>query len=467
MIGLIHTNFVSIASTFRFSLLLSPQQGFGVGGLTVPFDTLSEMLPTNCRGRNLLYIEFFWTFGTLSVPLLAYLTLNPSNSEGSGWPLFVILCSIPCIVSTILGILLVPESPRWLLEHNPTPERCEQALVTLRIAATRNGHDPLTLFPDGTHLTAENVHEKHHRDDSDINTTTTVNTNSGHDDNTPFQSSKNHSLSLPNKKRKQHNHSNSLTELFSPAWRRITLLLWGAWFGLGFLYYGVILAVSIVFTVNGREEVVAANDDDNDDGSAAAAVTVPAYDFDYVAIFISASAEIFGLFAVSLTIDSWGRINSQSLSYIAGGVSCLLLGLGAHFGFVRPALIALAFLSRMAMMASSCTTWVSTSEILATEIRATGHGAANAMARLGGFLCPYFITEGNSPAFIGVLVFVMAVITSACSYNLPETAGRAMGDVLDDDDEPTNNTDSRKSKGEGDNDGGLDDGEAATSYQII
>ena len=30
--------------------------GFGVGGLTVPFDTLAEFLPSAARGKNLLYI---------------------------------------------------------------------------------------------------------------------------------------------------------------------------------------------------------------------------------------------------------------------------------------------------------------------------------------------------------------------------------------------------------------------------
>ena len=30
--------------------------GFGIGGLTVPFDTLGEFLPTASRGKNLLYI---------------------------------------------------------------------------------------------------------------------------------------------------------------------------------------------------------------------------------------------------------------------------------------------------------------------------------------------------------------------------------------------------------------------------
>ena len=234
------------------------------------------------------------------------------------------------------------------------------------------------------------------------------------------------------------------------------LLLCGAWFGLGFLYYGVILAVSIVFTEGGNQEEDANQqhqfyDDDIQ-------CVVAPYDFDYMAIFISASAEIFGLLAVLYTIDSFGRIKSQSVSYIIGGLSSLLLGLSVQYGLPRPVLIIFAFLSRMAMMASSCTTWVSTSEILVTEIRATGHGAVNALARMGGFLCPYFITDSNSPIFIGTLVFVMAMGTSACTAYLPETAGKAMGDVLDDnafDDVPEKLP------------SGPDNGHVSTSYQMI
>jgi hypothetical protein len=44
---------------FRFTV------GFGVGGLTVPFDTLAEFVPNSHRGSNLLLIEYFWTAGTL------------------------------------------------------------------------------------------------------------------------------------------------------------------------------------------------------------------------------------------------------------------------------------------------------------------------------------------------------------------------------------------------------------------
>ena len=42
--------------------------GFGVGGVTVPFDTLAEFVPTSHRGRDLLMIEYFWTGGTLRKP---------------------------------------------------------------------------------------------------------------------------------------------------------------------------------------------------------------------------------------------------------------------------------------------------------------------------------------------------------------------------------------------------------------
>jgi MFS family permease len=383
--------------------------GFGVGGLTVPFDTLSEFLPSQARGSNLLYIEFFWTVGTLSVPLLAYVSLKHRGD----WPLFVILCSIPCILSTGMGIVMVPESPRWLLGQG----RNQEALEIMKYAATKNGKNPDELFPQGTMLIDPFHHEHHHQ--HHLHETVPPKKDSGLLQRpTKVQSMKQWII-------KNCCDGSSVQELFSPTWKRITLLLWGAWFGLGFLYYGVIIAVSIVFTTSAELE---SQQEDYDD-YLRDSETPAEYDFDYTAIFISASAEIFGLLIVLNTIDRWGRIPSQATAYWAGGVACLGLGVAAYLGGPRFVLIGLAFLARMAMMASSCTTWVSTSEILSTDIRATGHGAANAMARIGGFLSPYFITQGNSLAFIGGLVLVVAAGTAECSRRLPETAGKAMGEA--------------------------------------
>jgi len=47
----------------------------------VPFDILAEFLPSNVRGQFLLQIEYFWTIGTLAVPLFGYFTLGMDVSR--------------------------------------------------------------------------------------------------------------------------------------------------------------------------------------------------------------------------------------------------------------------------------------------------------------------------------------------------------------------------------------------------
>jgi len=418
----------ALCQTYEHLLLARFWVGFGVGGLTVPFDTLGEFLPNAARGKNLLGIEFFWTFGTLSVPALAYLTLDTSafeNGEESHWQLFVILCSIPCFLSAFLGLCLVPESPRWLLEQSHDSNANAKALEILKAAARTNGISQTTideeLFPPNTMLVLSLDEAENH-----INSNSHAMTTGVEDDSTDGH---------------QHEQSNknlgNFGELFrTPERTKLTIALWATWFGFGFLYYGVIIAVSLVFTNEQSSSSSYGNDDDFEEGTSSSS-----YDFDFAAIFITASAELFGLIAVLCTIDSVGRIPSQTMAYRIGGISTFVLGILCFFWiehgndsgddkpFHRYTLIGFAFVSRMAMMASSCTTWVSTSEMLSTEIRSTGHGAANAMARLGGFIAPFVITEGNSMGMIGALVLLVSFVTAECASTLPETAGKPMGDT--------------------------------------
>jgi hypothetical protein len=65
-----------------------------------------------------------------------------------------------------------------------------KALKILRLAAQRNGKDPMELFPENTHLV----------DDEAV-----------------------------------AEESNNFCDLLAPQWRRITLLLWGTWAGM-YLY---------------------------------------------------------------------------------------------------------------------------------------------------------------------------------------------------------------------------------------
>jgi hypothetical protein len=388
--------------------------------------------------------EFFWTLGTLSVPVLAFLTLDTSaeavEAENSHWQHLVLFCSIPIFISVALGMVWVPESPRWLVEqshhHGSSSSSSSsdfgrtRALKILKFAARSNGISQTKidreLFPPNTKLVLSMDEVKHHLTKGRATTTATKTRSKDEGSITDDESSMSTSIGSNN----NNNDSDPVgfRELFrTPDRSRLTIILWATWFGFQFLYYGVIIAVNLVFT---KHE----NADDDDDQN------ILAYDFDYSAIFITASAEVFGLITVLGTIDSIGRIPSQTIAYRIGGFTTFLLGVlytlfnddddgsnDSNASFHRSVLIGLAFVSRMAMMASSCTTWVSTSEVLSTEIRSTGHGAANAVGRLGGFVAPYVITEGNSMARIGILVLLVALATAELAGRLPETAGKAMG----------------------------------------
>ena len=104
------------------------------------------------------------------------------------------------------------------------------------------------------------------------------------------------------------------------------------------------VVVTMVFSANGEEFVA----DDN---------AVGQYSFDYVAIFTSAVSEIAGTTIVIIMVDRLGRIPSQVITYVCGGISmfafCYLASLGD--GSSRSSLMVTSFLARMFFMGGACT----------------------------------------------------------------------------------------------------------------
>ena len=68
-----------------------------MGGLVIPFDLLSEFSTKKSRGETGIYIEFFWTLGTIFVALIAWASL-----EKIGWQFVTVMCALPVTVSALM-----------------------------------------------------------------------------------------------------------------------------------------------------------------------------------------------------------------------------------------------------------------------------------------------------------------------------------------------------------------------------
>lgn len=91
--------------------------GFGVGGLFIVSDLLAELMPLSHRGKYLIYVEYFWTIGSLFVAGLAWFLLN-----SSGWRSLTLATVVPVAGSLFMAYFYLPESPRWLVSQKRIAE---------------------------------------------------------------------------------------------------------------------------------------------------------------------------------------------------------------------------------------------------------------------------------------------------------------------------------------------------------
>jgi hypothetical protein len=104
--------------------------GFGVGGLAVPFDLVSEFSPTTRRGSLLVYLRGAHCLGAIYIAAIA-LVLSPSIN----WRVMAFIATLPVIIAIPCAIIFIPESPIWLLERKRTVD----AEKSLRYVAFVNG----------------------------------------------------------------------------------------------------------------------------------------------------------------------------------------------------------------------------------------------------------------------------------------------------------------------------------------
>lgn len=142
----------SVAPWFWLFLLMRFISGIGVGGsIPVIFSYFSEFMPRLKRGAMISALATFWMAGNILAAGLAWLVIprtwahfSLNGLDFKSWRLFVVLCSVPSITSALLFKVLMPESPKFLMEAG----REKEAIQVFRLMFKLNRKGKEKTFPN-------------------------------------------------------------------------------------------------------------------------------------------------------------------------------------------------------------------------------------------------------------------------------------------------------------------------------
>ncbi|WP_296081008.1 MFS transporter [uncultured Agrobacterium sp.] len=179
--------------------------------------------------------------------------------------------------------------------------------------------------------------------------------------------------------------------LFSPALRQRSIMILAIWFLVSVSYYGVFTWMPARLAGEGFG-------------------FVRGYGF----LVLVALAQIPGYALAAYGVEKWGRKPTLIGFCLLSALGCLLFTLATTGAMIATSLLLMSF----ALLGTWGALYAYTPELYPTESRATGMGAAGAMARLGGLLAPsllgYAIAQGFGFAvgiFAGLLVLAAIAAT--------------------------------------------------------
>lgn len=349
----------AFAPVYGWILFLRGLVGFGIGGAPQSVTLYSEFLPTKSRATCIMLISIFWAIGAVFEVLLA-MWIMPTL----GWRWLLALSITPLVVFVAFCYWL-PESARFdVLIGNH-----EKALVTLKRIAADNGK----TLPPGI-LTAN-----------------------------------------------KQVHRGRIKDLFTPEYRRTTLLLWFIWFANAFCYYGLVLLTTELFQAGGVCGVTQGSQIEPSCDLECKNLTSS----DYKDLLWTTLAEFPGLLVSLWVIDRIGRKKSMALCFLT--FSICILPLYACIG--RVALTIFIFVARAFISGGFQVAYVYTPEVYPTATRALGIGACSGMSRLGALLTPFVaqVLLRTSVSLTLSVYFCCCLLASAASMALPiETTGQSL-----------------------------------------
>lgn len=175
--------------------------------------------------------------------------------------------------------------------------------------------------------------------------------------------------------------------LFSPALRRRTLLILAVWFLVSLAYYGVFTWLPARLAGEGFG-------------------FVRGYGF----LLVVALAQIPGYALAAYGVEAWGRQPTLIGFLVLSALGCALFVVAGEPLLVGSALLIMSF----ALLGTWGALYAFTPELYPTASRATGMGAAGAMARLGGLLAPSALALLVAQSFsLTIALFAVLLLAGA------------------------------------------------------
>ena len=152
-----------------------------------------------------------------------------------------------------------------------------------------------------------------------------------------------------------------IKRLFTGRMARTTVMLWSTWFFIALAYYGLFSWLPKIFAERGLD-------------------VVKTYEY----TLLLAVAQLPGYFSAAWLVEKWGR-KRVFVIYLSVSAACTFVyGAADNLTLL---LVAAVLMSFFALGAWACL-YAYTPELLPTDMRTTGMGAASGMARIAGVVAP-------------------------------------------------------------------------------
>lgn len=364
----------SIESLIIFRFLL----GVGIGAdYPVCASYVSEFMPKRIRGRMLIAAFSFQAVGIFVAAAIGLFILAMHPSE-SAWRWMLVAGAVPAIIILVLR-RAIPESARWHIQR----KEWKLAMGVVRY-----------LIPDFTMKKpikppVEDIVQKKHE-----------------------------------KVPAWHSYLSLYTELFSKKNLRRTILITVPWFFMDFAFYGVGIFTPILITAMISTHGVGFNFIAQDFYSSEYTVLLD--------VFL-----VIGFILNILFIERIGRIRLQLAGFIGMAVGMFILA-ASQSG--SQTIIALAFVgfglfNLLQNFGPNATTFLLPAELFSTRLRATAHGFAAGLAKVGaacGIIFVPLMTASygvrNTVIFMGIICIVAFVVTW---FTRIDMTGRSLEELED------------------------------------